>query len=180
VVPSVTDIAGIYGDELDESMDDVVEAAADRGVTMHKVLELALRGEDYTGEFPAMYAPYVGAIELFLSKHTVEPIAIEQPIFSERLGVAGTPDLLCMMDDVLTLVDYKFVSSVCKPKVRAQLTGYSEILRDHGVFVEQMLAVQFMRGDIREYPVDFGGDEWDTALKVYGIKKRKYKRGRIG
>jgi predicted RecB family nuclease len=165
---------------MDESLDDAVERAADRGVTMHKVLELALRGEDYADEFPAIYTPYVDAIELFLSKHTIEPIAIEQPIYSDRLGVAGTPDLLCMMDDVLTLVDYKFVSSVSKAKVRAQLTGYSEILKDHGVFVEQMIAVQFMQGNIREYPVDFGGDEWETALKAYGIKKRKYKRGRIG
>lgn len=179
-MPSVTDIVGIYGEEMDESLDDAIERAADRGVTMHKVLELALRGEDYDDEYPAIYTDYVDAIELFLSKHTIEPIAIEQPVFSDRIGVAGTPDLLCMMDDVLTLVDYKFVSSVCKPKVRAQLTGYSDILRDQGVFVEQMLAVQFMRGDIREYPVDFGGDEWGTALKVYGIKKRKYKRGRIG
>lgn len=180
VVPGVTDLCGIYGDDVDEYVESAMDIAADRGVTMHTVLELALRGEDYDGEYPAIYAEYVESIEEWLDEKKPVPLAIETPVYSERLNIAGTPDLLCEIKDVLTLVDYKFVSSINKPKVRAQLLGYCEIFNDLGVFPEQMIAVQFMRDKPRPYPVDFGGDEWEAAKHVWQIKHRKYARGRIG
>ncbi len=170
----------VYGDDPDEYLEEAIERAADRGVTMHKVLELALSGEDYDGEYPAIYAPYVDSIEQFLAEHEIVPIAIEEPIYSPRMNIAGTPDLLCLYDDVLTLIDYKFVSAINKPKVRAQLLGYTEIFNEHGVFPAQMLAVQFTREKPRPYPVLPGGDEWAAALKIWEIRNRKYKRGVIG
>ena len=181
VVPaSVTDIAGVFGEDVDESYEDAIDRAADRGVTMHAVLAMAVAGQDYDGEYPGMYQPYVDSIEAFLSKHVIVPVAIEQPIYSSKLDIAGTPDLLCLVNDVLTLYDWKFVSSVCKPKIRAQMLGYNAIFNELGVFPEQMIAVQFLADRPREYPVDFDGDEWDAALKIWEIKNRKYARGRIG
>lgn len=185
---SVTDWCGIYGDEPDEFVEDSMERAADRGVTMHYVLRLALSGEDYDGEYPGAYQPWADSIERFLLKYEIVPVAIEQPIYSELLDVCGTPDLLCLLrkrsepdaDFQLSLLDWKFVSAINKPKVRAQLLGYAAIFNDLGVFPERLLAVQFTKDGPREYPVDFGGDEWETALKVREIKTRKYKRGRIG
>lgn len=177
-IDSVTDIVSVYGADVDERVEEAMERAADRGTTLHSVLEMALTGEDYDGEYPAVYADYVTSIELFLASHTIEPIAIEQPIYSERLDVAGTPDLLAYIDGVLTLADWKFVSSICKPKVRAQLTGYCQVFNDNGVFPEQLLAVQFMRDKPREYLVE-PGDEWDAALRIREIKRRKYQRGKI-
>jgi hypothetical protein len=180
VVPGVTEMCGIYGDDVDEYVEEKMERAADRGVTMHLVLEMALRGDDYDGEYPAMYEDHVQCIERFLSEHEVVPLAIEEPIYSPRLCVAGTPDLLCIYDGVLALLDYKFVSAINKRKVRAQLTGYNEIYNDNGVFPEQMWAIHFTKERPKPYPVEFGGDEWATALKAWEINHRKYKRGIIG
>lgn len=179
VKDGVTGIASIYGDDTDEGLDDVIERAADRGVTMHKVLELALSGEDYEDEYPAMYEPYVRSIEAFLAAHEIVPIAIETPIYSERLNVCGTPDLLCLFDGELALLDWKFVSTICKPKVKTQLNGYKEIYADNGVFIDKLVAVQFCKDKPREYPVAVGGDEWETAVLVHRIKHRKYGRGKI-
>lgn len=179
VKPGVTDLCAIYGDDVDEWMEDAMDKAADRGVTMHSVLEMALNGEDYDGEYQSSYAPWVRSIERFLAENIIIPVAIEEPIYSPRLDVCGTPDLLCWMGDALTLLDWKFVSSICKPKVKAQMNGYREILADNGVFIEQMIAVQFMPDKPRPYTVEIGGDEWATALKVWEIKNRKYARGRI-
>jgi hypothetical protein len=185
--PSVTDLCAIYGDEPDEYLDDAMERAADRGVTMHTVLELALVGEDYTGEYPAIYQPWVDAIEAFLGDYEIVPIAVEQPIYSDRLGVCGTPDLLCLFRKrgdpdapfTLAILDWKFVSAINKPKVKAQLNGYLEIENDNGVYPEYLAAVQFMSGKYRIYPVGIGGDEWATAVKANEIKNRKYGRGKI-
>jgi hypothetical protein len=181
VVPvSVTDIAGVFGEDVDEAYEDAIDRAADRGVTMHYILRMAFSGEDYAGEYPGTYQPWVDAIELFLSEHVFAPISIEEPIYSPKLDIAGTPDWLGMMDEILTLPDWKFVSSICKPKVKAQLNLYNIIYNELGVFPERLMAVQFMPYKYRIYPVEIGGDEWATALKVWGIKNRKYARGRIG
>jgi hypothetical protein len=178
--PCVTDLCAIYGDDVDEWIEEAMDRAADRGVTLHTVLEMALRGEDYEGEYPSAYAPWVRSVEQYIEAHEIVLLAAEEPIYSPRLEVCGTPDLLCMLDGVLTLLDWKFVSSVCKPKVKAQMNGYYEIFADNGVFIEQMIAVQFTPDKPRPYPVEIGGDEWATALKVWEIKNRKYARGRIG
>jgi hypothetical protein len=175
----VTSLCAIYGDEPDEFVEEAMERAADRGVTLHKVLELALIGEDYSDEYPAMYQPWVDSIETFLAEHEITPIAIEEPIYSERLNVCGTPDLLCLYDGVLAVLDWKFVSSIIKPKVKAQLNGYKEIYNDNGVYPERLVAVQFTRNGYRLYEVATGGDEWATALQVRDIRKRKYGRGKI-
>lgn len=180
VKPSVTDLCAIYGEDADEWIEEAMDRAADRGVTLHAVLEMALRGEDYGGEYPSAYAPWVRSIGQYIAAHEIVLLAAEESLHSPRLDVCGTPDLLCMLDGVLTLIDWKFVSSICKPKVKAQLNGYREILADNGVFVEQMIAVQFTPEKPRPYPVEIGGDEWATALKVWEIKNRKYARGRIG
>jgi hypothetical protein len=175
----VTSLCAIYGDEPDEFVEEAMERAADRGVTLHKVMELALTGEDYSDEYPAMYQPWVDSIEAFLAEHEITPIAIEEPIYSERLNVCGTPDLLCLYDGVLAALDWKFVSSIIKPKVKAQLNAYREIFNDNGVYPERLVAVQFTRNGYRLYEVAIGGDEWTTALQVRDIRNRKYGRGKI-
>jgi hypothetical protein len=175
----VTSLCAIYGDEPDEFVEEAIERAADRGVTLHKVLELALTGEDYTNEYPAMYQPWVDSIEAFLAEHEITPIAIEEPIYSERLNVCGTPDLLCLYDGVLAVLDWKFVSSIIKPKVKAQLNAYREIFNDNGVYPERLVAVQFTQDRPRVYEVALGGCEWETALIVREIKRRRYGRGKI-
>jgi hypothetical protein len=183
----VTSLCAIYGDEPDEFVEEAMERAADRGVTLHKVLELALTGEDYTDEYPAMYQPWVDSIEAFLDDYEIIPISIEEPIYSERIDVCGTPDLLALMRKrvdvdaplLLTDADWKFVSSIIKPKVKAQLNGYKEIYNDNGVYPERLVAVQFTRNGYRLYEVATGGDEWATALQVRDIRKRKYGRGKI-
>lgn len=147
-------------------------------MTCHAVLEMMLKGEEEV-EYPAMYEEYVDGIRVFLSEHEIIPLAIEEPIYSELMGVAGTPDLLCLYDGVLTLVDYKFVSAISKTKVKAQLNGYRRIYNDNGVFPEKLLAIHFKRGTKTEYPVSISDEEIDTALLVYSLKHKKYGRGVI-
>jgi hypothetical protein len=179
IVPSVTDFVGILGDDVDEYIEDAMERAADRGVTCHAVIEMALRGEDYTGEYPTAYQAHVNAIEQFLSENHVEPIAIEQPIYSAEMNIAGTPDLLCMFNGNLAIMDWKCVSSIAKTKVKAQLNGYCRIFNSAGVFPEELYAVQFMPDKYRLYPVAIDPTEWNLCLDIFKAKNKKHPRGRI-
>ena len=120
---------------------------------MHFVLAQLLGGETEF-EYPSSYEPYIDAIRLFVSEHEIIPIAIETPVWSSVDEMAGTPDLLCGFDGILTIVDYKFVSQIAKTKVKAQLNAYYKMYAEQGVFPDQLIAVQFLKdGTYRIYPV---------------------------
>lgn len=180
VVPCVSDIIAVYGKEIEEGddLENTMEAAAERGTVCHKVLEMLLGGRE--PEYPSAYEMYVDAIRLFLSEHTILPLAIETPIYSEKYGYAGTPDLLCYFDGVLSLLDYKFVAQILKTKVKAQLNAYCKAYEEQDVYPDQLLAIQFLKdGTYRVYPVKYDDEEIEVAVKLWNLKQKKHPRGKI-
>ncbi len=185
-VPSVTQICAPLGADYDEPDDDMleltVEAAADRGATMHAYIEHRLSGgepEDF--ELPSQYQGYADAVELFLAEHRITPYAVETPIACEFY--AGTPDLTCEFDGFDAILDWKFVSQIAKSKVAAQLGGYLDLSEYGEYFPSRLYAVQFLKdGTYRLYPVDFEFAEkaFNVCHDVYGLKCKKHPRGRIG
>ena len=183
-VPSVTQIVAPLGedyDEPDELTENVIDAAAERGTIMHEYIAHRLNGgarEDF--ELPEEYAEYADGVELFLDEHDIEPYAIETPITDG--AYAGTPDLVCGFDEELCILDYKFVSSVSKSKVCAQLGGYLQLCEYNDIYPLSLIAVQFRRGDYRLYETDVlsATKMWQAAAKLYEYKTMKHPRGRIG
>lgn len=183
-VPSVTQLVAPLGDDYDEPddlMEQALDAAADRGVTMHGYLEHRLQGgsrEDY--ELPDAYEVYADGADLLLSEHEIAPLCVETPLPGD--GFAGTPDLVCDFDGETAILDYKFVSQIAKTKVGAQLAGYMELCWANGIFPEALYAVQFLRdGTYRLYPV--GGENGQKAFELcrllYELKHKHHPRGRI-
>lgn len=183
-VPSVTQIVAPLGEDFDEPESDLeltVEAAADRGVTMHAYLAHRLMGgepEDF--ELPGQYQPYAEAVEFFLSEHSIVPLLIETALPGP--GYAGTPDLVAQFDGPIAILDYKFVSTVAKSRVGAQLGGYLGLCEHNGVFPEALYAVQFLPGGTyRLYPADEGAAKaaFTVCQALHEIKTKKHPRGRI-
>ena len=183
-VPSVTELVsplGVDFDDLDEQAELAVEAAADRGTTMHAYIAHRLQGgaEDEF-ELQGSYGVYADAVELFLAEHEITPLLVETPLGCE--GFAGTPDLVCEFDGKIAVVDYKFVSTVAKSKVGAQLGGYLSLCEANGVFPEALYAVQFLSsGEYRLYPTDIGGAtvSFNACRFIHEIKTKKHPRGGI-
>lgn len=184
-VPSVTQLVAPLGDdfdEMDEMMELAVEAAADRGVTMHAYLAHRLSGgraEDF--ELQNSYSVFADAVELFLSEHTIEPLLVEAPLGCAEF--AGTPDLICEFDGQIAILDYKFVSQIAKSKVCAQLGGYLNLCAENGIFPANLYAVQFLaNGEYRLYPADLGAAmaSFNACKFIYEIKTKKHPRGCIG
>ncbi len=184
ILPSVTQLVAPLGDDYDEPddlLEGVLDAAADRGTTMHAYLAHRLAGgaaEDF--ELPSDYLPYTDAVELFLSEHSITPLLIETPL--GKAGFAGTPDLVCIFDGREAILDYKFVSAVAKSKVGAQLAGYQEVCEANEIYPEALFAVQFLKDGIyRLYPVgtQAARSAFSLCLELYEIKTRKHPRGRI-
>lgn len=173
IAPLGPDISGTPELEL------ALDAAAERGTVLHRAVELLLSGEPEV-DCPEAYGGYVDAIRLFLAEHTIVPLAVEQPMYSLAMGVAGTPDLLCEMDDVLTLIDYKFVAQMAKTRVKAQLNAYRLMYEEQGVMPDKLLAVQFLpSGLYRLYPVAQDTTEWELCLALHRLKSKKHPKGAI-
>lgn len=184
-VPSVTQLVAPLGADLDEPddlLESTLDAAADRGVTMHAYIAHRLQGnppEEF--ELPDIYEPYAQGVEQLLSEHTIVPLIIETPLPGH--GFAGTPDLVCEFDGVTAVLDWKFVSAIAKSKVGAQLAGYLDLCVINEIFPEALYAVQFTRdGSYRLYPADPEPNAlaFSVCKHLYTIKTRKHPRGRIG
>ena len=182
--PSVTQLVAPLGDdydEPDEMMESVLDYATERGITMHAYLAHRLAGGDEDDfELPSAYLSYADAVEKFLAEHSIDPLLIEYPLGGD--GFAGTPDLVCIFDGTEAILDYKFVSSVSKSKVGAQLAGYACLCRSNGIHPEALFAVQFLRdGTYRLYPIgeQAARNAFELCRAVYETKNRKHPRGRI-
>ncbi len=184
LVPSVTQLVAPLGadfDDPDDMLESVLDAATDRGATIHAYIEHRLLGgdpEDF--ELPSMYLPYADAVELFLAEHSIVPIAIETSMAVQDF--AGTPDLVCEFDGTDAILDWKVVSQIAKSKVGAQLGGYGVLCCANGLFPEKLYAVQFLKtGEYRLYPVDsvHAGAAFSLCLDVYRLKTKSHPRGRI-
>lgn len=187
VIPSVTQLISIMGEEIpdtDDLMDAALANASERGTTMHAYLAWRLGGgaaEDFEG-LPQAYAGYADAVDLFLSEHEFMPYALETPMYARERGVtyAGTPDYIGMFDGRDTILDYKFVAAVDKSRVSAQLNGYMSLTLQNGFEPEKLFAVQFLKtGDYRLYHVADNADPWFLCLDVERTKNRKHPKGAI-
>lgn len=181
LLPSVSEIIAPLGNSAEEIGDLVEfrwEQAAERGVLLHALLADLLLGNE--PEIPTDYEEYADSVRLFLDEHRLEPYAVEEPTYSERLGVAGTPDFVGLFDGTLAILDYKFVSQVAKTKVKAQLNLYADMVEEHGLFPEELLCVQFLPdGKYRLYPTARDTTEEDCCLQLYRLKQKRHPKGVI-
>ena len=184
-VPGVTSLVAPLGADYDEPDDDLeltIEAAADRGLTLHAYIEHRLKGgdpEDF--EMPSIYAGYAEAVDNCLADNEITPYLIETPLGCATF--AGTPDLVGEIDGKTAILDWKFVSQMAKSKVMAQLGGYERLCNENGIYPDLLIAVQFLKeGKYRKYEVDktTAAIAFSVCMEVQRIKTLKHPRGKIG
>ena len=102
-----------------EESDKITKAATSRGTDMHTLAENYLLNKDL---------PSVQPLSDFLFKQAKPKLnlidnihAIEQPLYSLKLGVAGTVDCIADYEDELAVIDFKTSK---KPKPRKWIDHY--------------------------------------------------------
>lgn len=63
-------------------------------------------------------------------KHTLKPILLETPLVSEKYQYGGTIDNFCVLDDVVTLLDYK-TSKAIYMEAHIQVSSYRKLLEEN-------------------------------------------------
>lgn len=185
IVPSVSKLLRPLGEdpsedgEEDALLESALDYASERGTVLHSVLQTLLSGEE-PEEIPDAYAAHEDALRLFIAEHDIVPYMMETPLYSHSMGFAGTPDLVCCLNGKDAIVDYKFVSSINKTRVKAQLNAYKILCADNGVGIEALYAAQFMgNGRYRLYPVAIDENEFALCYGIYKAKNKKHPKGEI-
>jgi genome maintenance exonuclease 1 len=129
--PSVTTVISQHNKEaVDKWKASVGETAAkriskkatDRGTAVHKAIETLLNNEDTSslGLMPDAKSVYVN-MKKELIERLSEVHALEQPLYSHNLRMAGTTDCVAVYDDKLSIVDFK---TSTKLKKKEWMRGY--------------------------------------------------------
>ena len=106
LVPSVTQVLGeILGDPTNGWGE---QYHLDRGSAAHELYAMLARGEDLRlYDYDARLDGHIAAWRAWYAAERPKFEAVEQPVAHSGRGYAGTPDAVCIIDGVVTMIDYK-------------------------------------------------------------------------
>tara|TARA_R100001594_G_C4025137_1_gene260014 strand:- start:374 stop:1147 length:774 start_codon:yes stop_codon:yes gene_type:complete len=139
--PSVTYVLGYYPKgkffedwlkKVGYSADYIVKKAADEGTQVHEMIESYLNNEELnflSSNGDPLYNPNIWQMFLKFVEwwETYKPTLLETEVhlFSDKLKVAGTCDLVCEIEDELWIIDFKTSNSI-QTTYELQTAIYSE------------------------------------------------------
>lgn len=98
--------------------------AADIGTAVHDLCERMARGEELGLVHPD-FKPYVERYDRFLQKYQPEFLFLEDAVWSETYGYAGTFDAIAKIDGECLILDTKTTRSGVHAEVALQMTAYA-------------------------------------------------------
>jgi len=140
IVPSVTQVLSILNDysQVDEK---TLLASMDFGKKVHRAIEL-LNNDDLDEEsLDDAIKPYLEHWEKFCTDFKMTEPTSEHRMYHPTLNYAGTIDIYCFLDGVLSIIDIKTgaVSKSAAPQVAAYKAMYEAFI---GHKVEQTFILQ--------------------------------------
>jgi genome maintenance exonuclease 1 len=146
---SITSVTSHFNKEIfvkwrkrvgNEEADKITKAATGRGTDMHTLTEHYLKNEDL---------PEVRPISDFLFKiakgklNKIDNIyALEGPLYSKELGIAGTVDCIAEYDGELAIIDFKTSK---KPKPRDWIEHYFVQCMAYGCMLYEMKGISIKK-----------------------------------
>ncbi len=142
---SITSVTSHFNKEIfvnwrkkvgNEEADRITKAATTRGTDMHTLTEHYLKNDDL---------PEVPPISEFLFKIAKSKLnlinniyALEGPLYSKQLGIAGTVDCIAEYNDELAIIDFKTSK---KPKPREWIEHYFVQAMAYGCMLYELTGI---------------------------------------
>jgi len=142
---SITSVTSHFNKEIfinwrkkvgNEEADKITKAATKRGTDMHTLTEYYLKNDDL---------PDVPPISEFLFKIAKSKLnlinniyALEGPLYSKQLGIAGTVDCIAEYNDELAIIDFKTSK---KPKPREWIEHYFVQAMAYGCMLYELTGI---------------------------------------
>jgi len=152
--PSVTTVVGLESREHikawrkrvgEEKANKITKAATSRGTTMHQHVEDYLRKEKEFIEFDNLiHEGMFKGIRPVLDE--IVPLALEAPLYSDTLKMAGRVDCIGLFDDTLCIIDFKTSSKYKEDYMSRpwflQMTAYAIMVEElTGNEIEELVAL---------------------------------------
>ncbi len=135
-LPSVTQILRFVSRELyGEVPAHILENAADRGTRVHEAIEMYEKFGWMETDTDTL--PYMLAYQEWQKEYGFKIVATEYRLYHRTRFYAGTADALFLDGDDLCLMDGKTSQTLLEGLTTAQLYGYSEALKSHGLMVKR-------------------------------------------
>lgn len=169
--PSVTDIAKpISFERLDALQKSVLDRAKMRGQIVHELCEeYLLCGEIDENAVESEILPYIASFIEWARTYNPIVLFTEKRLFSANMGYCGCLDLLCYIDDKLTLIDYKTTSAIDKKSLSVQLSGYEQLVYHClGKKVEQFMVLHLKKNGYT-YKEIAPNLQWFNILKAHSM-----------
>ena len=117
-----------------ETADKITKAATKRGTDMHTLTEHNLKNDEKLPEVPPISEFLFKIAKGHLNKIN-NIYALEGPLYSKQLGVAGTVDCIAEYDGELAIIDFKTSK---KPKPREWIEHYFVQAMAYGCMLYEM------------------------------------------
>lgn len=171
-IPSVTTIMKPLSDYCYRGVsDDELRAAAERGSIVHEAVEnYALFG---INDIPQEYRGYFDGFKKWIDGRKPIVLSTEHRLYHKQLLYAGTADLLCIIDGVATVVDYKTTSALYPMLTRVQTEAYRRALNSHGFDFQRKIVVQGKKnGTYHEEEHDMLDNEsWKVFTELLDVNR---------
>ena len=164
-VPSNTQIIrAILGDAIWNATDPWY---LDRGTSVHACAAFVAQGKNFT--VPECAIGQVAACRKFFEEISPRVLYVEQQYYSESYQFAGTVDLIAVLKNKITIIDWK---SSLSPVSEIQVGGYGVLYPQatHGLIVALQEDGNYKCGEM--FKLDRRKQEFLACRSVYGIKQR--------
>lgn len=110
--------------------------------------------------------------------HKIEPIYVEVPFVSEKYQYGGTIDLLALIDNELTLVDFKTGSGIYE-EAHYQIAAYKGLLIEHDYNPSTVRILNIPRDEsesFQEVTLTDLTTEWQIfyhCMRIHQLRKKK-------
>jgi len=172
-LPSVTQILRFVSNEMYKDVPlHVLENAADKGSRVHEAIEMMAKYGWMEADTEIL--GYMLAYQEWEKEHNYETVATEYMVYHGKRMYAGRIDRLFMDGNDLCIMDIKTSQQVYKLLTAAQLYGYSEALKSHGIQVKQAYILHLKENseyDWIEADLNKGSTLFECCAYLHGVLK---------
>lgn len=144
----------------------VLQAAAERGDTVHKIIEGKLLGIEPIN-MPHPVVNYIASFDVWVNEHPINAIKQEIRLYDDELMITGQIDLIDKLDDGVAIIDFKTSSKPSKTWA-LQLSAYAYLARKAGFDVKKIGVLHLSKfgktAKFYEYQ-----ECWDLFKKCYDL-----------
>lgn len=143
-LPSVTMLMRPLSAAVYKGIDEaILNRAAARGTAVHNAIENYAKFGII--DIEPEYEGYLQAYLKWEKDYCPALIANESRAYHKQLSYAGTMDMACVIDGVVTCVDFKTSYKVEEILVRVQLEAYAKAFASHGFEMQDKIALQLKK-----------------------------------